>query len=144
MSSIIIRTVKTGDAPAISTLTNQLGYTMTTEQTTANIHTLTDMPHSAILVADENGMVCGWLQVDYKCYMETGTFCEIVGLVVDEQQRGKGIGKMLIEGAKNWSRNRNAAILKVRTNVKRTDTHRFYAAQGFTCIKEQKVFILKL
>lgn len=142
--SITIRQAAIADATAINRLSAQLGYTIPIAQTEVNILALADNPHSAIFVAEEDGQVTGWLQVCYKLYLETGPFCEIVGLVVDEQQRGKGIGTQLVTKAKEWAQQTNARALKVRTNVKRADAHRFYEREGFSCMKEQKVFLMKL
>lgn len=141
--SITIRHTTIADAAAINQLSAQLGYSIPLAQTEANITALADDRHNAILVAEGDGNVIGWLQVCYKLYLETGPFCEIVGLVVDEQQRGKGIGKQLVAAAIDWTRQTNATVLKVRTNVKRAGAHRFYQREGFSCIKEQKVFVMK-
>lgn len=141
---VTIRTATINDATAINALSAQLGYTIPVAQTEENIRSLAGDTSSAVFVAEENGLVLGWLHIVCKLYLETGAFCEIVGLVVDEQQRGKGTGKLLVAAAKEWSKTTDATTLKVRTNVKRADAHRFYEREGFSCIKEQKVFMMKL
>lgn len=65
-------------------------------------------------------------------------------MVVDEQHRGIGVGRMLVAQAIQWCKDKDCTRLKVRTTVTRKNTHRFYAAIGFEEMKEQKVFEMDL
>jgi GNAT superfamily N-acetyltransferase len=65
-------------------------------------------------------------------------------LVIDQYYRGKGIGKMLIEQAKQWAKEKGNNKLKLRCNVKRTETHLFYQHLDFMETKEQKTFELNI
>ena len=141
---ISIRTATLSDAPAITQLSFQLGYTISEAETLSNLQWLDQSSNDVVLVATDNEQVVGWMQILYTVRLETGAFCEIVGLVVDERQRSKGIGKMLIEKAVEWTKGRACNSLRVRTNVIRTDTHRFYANAGFKLAKEQKIFTMEL
>ena len=76
--------------------------------------------------------------------LESGSFYEILGMVVDEAYQNLGIGKRLVQEAIRWSRNQGALSLRVRSNVKRKQAHIFYMRQGFAEMKEQKVFSLNL
>ena len=80
------------------------------------------------------------MHVFYTMRIETGPFCEIGGLVVDEGERGKGAGRALIEKAIEWSRTRDVATLRVRSNTIRTEAHIFYRKMAFEEVKEQKIF----
>jgi GNAT superfamily N-acetyltransferase len=65
-------------------------------------------------------------------------------LVVDGNYRGKGVGRALINKVKEWSANKGIVKLRVRCNVKRTETHKFYKNLGFKETKEQKIFELDI
>jgi GNAT superfamily N-acetyltransferase len=95
--------------------------------------------HSVVVATVDNEIV-GWLHVLYALRIETRPYCEITGLVVDEKYRGKGIGLQLIEHAIQWTRVKNCERIRVRTNMKRVETHKFYSIAGFTLVKEQKIF----
>lgn len=101
---------------------------------------LSGSTHEMIYVAEEGNEITGWIQVSFFTRLESGSFFEIVGLVVDERYRSRGIGKQLITQAKVWCREKGNYRLRVRCNIKRADAHRFYINAGFREVKEQKVF----
>jgi GNAT superfamily N-acetyltransferase len=140
---ITIREVAVEDAADITVLIHQLGYSISAEQTLHNIHALRESKHHAVFVAvDEN--VIGWMGVNYNVSMESSPLCEIHGLVVDEQYRNMGIGKLLIEKAKEWCRDKQVDRLRLRCNIKRTEAHIFYINVGFNEIKQQKVYEINI
>ena len=140
---ITIREAVAEDATEITTLSHQLGYLISEEQTLQNINALMQSKHHAVFVAVDK-KVTGWMGVSYNISLESPPLCEIHGLVIDEEYRNKGIGKMLIEKAKQWSTSKGVNKLRLRCNTKRTDAHRFYINAGFTEIKQQKVFEINI
>jgi GNAT superfamily N-acetyltransferase len=144
MMEIFIRQIIIDDATAITRLSHQLGYTITVSETSQNISAiLENKDHDAFVAVHENQPI-GWIGVFYAIQLESPPWCEIRGLVVDEQHRGKGIGKMLIEKAKHWGKEKGNNKLRLRCNVKRKETHLFYQHLGFNEMKEQKVFEIKI
>jgi GNAT superfamily N-acetyltransferase len=99
--------------------------------------------HGAFVAMYENDVI-GWIGMAQAVQIESAPFCEIRGLIVDEKYRGKGIGKLLIEKAKQWSKATGNKTLRLRTNVIRKETHLFYQHLGFKEIKEQKVFEMRI
>ena len=140
---ITTREVTAEDAAIVTALSQQLGYTISVEQTRQNINALLQSQHHAVFVAVDEKVI-GWIGVSYGVSVESPPLCEIHGLVIDEQYRNKGIGKLLIEKAKQWSRERGIGKLRLRCNVKRTATHKFYEHLGFSEIKQQKVFEINI
>jgi GNAT superfamily N-acetyltransferase len=55
-----------------------------------------------------------------------------------------GIGKLLIEKAKQWAKEKGNDKIGLPCNVKRTEAHLFYEHLGFTEIKQQKNFVLRI
>ena len=80
------------------------------------------------------------IQLHQVISMETGVYVEIIGLVVDEKYRGRGLGRLLLHTASDWSRSLDCYRLRVRCNSIRTESHKFYQNSGFILKKEQKVF----
>ncbi len=141
---ILIRRIAEQDAEAINALSTQLGYTMPIEQTLANIRSvLGTKKHNAFVAIAENKII-GWIGVAEALQIESAPFCEIRGLIVDERYRGHGIGKMLIEKVKQWSKETGNKTLRLRCNMIRKEAHLFYQHLGFKEIKEQKVFEMKI
>lgn len=141
---ILIRDIAEQDAEAINALSTQLGYTMSIEQTLANIRSvLGTQGHNAFVAILEN-KIRGWIGVAEALQIESAPFCEIRGLIVDEKLRGGGIGKLLIEKVKQWSKETGNKTLRLRCNMIRKEAHLFYQHLGFREIKEQKVFEMKI
>lgn len=128
------------DAAVINELSKQLGYENTVADTASYISALNDSDNEELVVAVYQGNIIAWMQLSYILRIESGYFAEITGLVVDERHRSAGIGKMLIEYAKDWCKVKGLSKLKVRTNVVRKRTHRFYERSGFGLRKEQKIY----
>lgn len=140
---IAIREAVPEDAPAIRMLSEQLGYSLSEEQTLQNITALKQSDNHEIFVAVDDKVI-GWIGMAYTISVESPPGCMINGLVVDENYRSRGVGKMLIEKAKEWAREKGMKKLRLRCNVKRTEAHNFYVTAGFTEIKQQKVFEINL
>jgi len=97
-------------------------------------------PDNVVFVACISKKVVGWIHVCINFRIESDSYAEIGGLVVDENYRGKGIGKLLVEEAERWAQEKKFTKLRVRSNVIRKNTHRFYLHFGYKEEKEQKVF----
>lgn len=137
-----IRQASPEDAAVLADLATQLGYPSTPEQLAARLAAL-DGPDHAVLVAEDGDRVIrviGWLHVLARHHLETDSFAEIGGLVVDESCRGQGIGRRLVDAAVDWVRQKGIGELRVRSNVVRADAHRFYEREGFVRKKTQAVF----
>jgi GNAT superfamily N-acetyltransferase len=141
--SMIIREVTAEDAAAITALSHQLGYTISEAQTLQNINALLQSERHATFVAVDEKVI-GWMGVSYTVSVESPPMCEVHGLVIDEQYRNKGVGKLLIEKAKEWSSDKAVGKLRLRCNVIRTETHKFYEHIGFTEVKQQKVYEIQI
>jgi GNAT superfamily N-acetyltransferase len=135
-----IREAILSDVPALADLANQLGYPCAPEQMAVRLELLSGRSGNGILVAeDENRGVVGWLHVSGMYFLESAAFAEVLGLIVDKEHRGQGIGKALLDGAVRWAVEHGYNKLRVRSNVIREDAHRFYEREGFRRVKTQVV-----
>ena len=139
-----IREIKQSDSAAVTKLTAQLGYALSEEEIGRNMSLVIQSQSHSAFVAEYEKKVIGWIGVSQAIMIEYNPFCEINGLVIDENYRGKGVGKLLIDQAKQWTRDKGNATLRVRCNVIRKEAHIFYQRLGFKETKEQKNFELKL
>ena len=141
---IRVRKIRKKDAEAISLLSDQLGYVLSFVETVLQIKKLVDSGDNCVLVALHDEKIVGWIYAFKALRLETKTFIEIGGLVIDENYRGKGIGKILVSKIKEWCIEQKISSLRVRCNTKRKEAHQFYFKNGFSETKEQKVFELKI
>ena len=141
--SLSARKAIVADSAAITKLSNQLGYSITETDTLANLSVIFQSDKDIVVVALWNNEIAGWIHVFNTIRVESGRFCEIGGLVVDEQYQRKGIGRLLVNEARRWTTEQGVSSLRVRCNIKRTEAHDFYESIGFKENKQQKVFEIK-
>jgi GNAT superfamily N-acetyltransferase len=88
----------------------------------------------------DNGKLCGWLQAHASHVIESGFRVEIVGLVVADDARRKGIGRQLVARAEQWATGIGAKTSNVRSNVLRQEAHLFYPSLGYHLKKTQAAY----
>jgi N-acetylglutamate synthase-like GNAT family acetyltransferase len=135
-----LESITEAEALEILSLSEQLGYGNNFEMLLGRLQEIIPLKDHAIFVAKAEGKIVGWLHCLICLRVESPLFVEVTGLVVDENVRGQQIGKNLIETSKKWSQNLGISTIRIRCNVLRTETHKFYQVLGFFSTKEQKVF----
>jgi len=135
-----IRSAKPEDAVRLAELATQLGYPSSREQVERRLAEVLPNADHAVLVAVENGRVIGWGHA-YVCRLvESERSAELGGLVVDEEERGSGAGRLLMEHLEAWARTKGCRAVTLRSNILRKDAHAFYHKLGYTQIKTQHAF----
>ncbi|WP_440111700.1 GNAT family N-acetyltransferase [Paenibacillus sp. QZ-Y1] len=128
------------DGEVISQLSHQLGYTSTTAEIIERLNLLSPLTDHYVCVAEHDSVIVGWGHVQGRHSIESASFAEIGGLVVDEHHRGAGIGKKIMNDCEEWARAKGFNKIRVRSNGKRESAHQFYMAIGYEEMKSQKVF----
>jgi GNAT superfamily N-acetyltransferase len=142
-SPIELRAPRPEDAVAIADLCAQLGYRVNADEIRDRL-AAPSPEDSSVVVARLDGRVVGWLEVGLVRALESGTWAEITGLVVDAATRRRGVGDALVRWAADWARGRGQPRLRVRTNVIRKDAFAFYTRLGFGETKQQRVLDLPI
>jgi len=136
-----VRSATMEDAGAIADLSGQLGYPSSAASVRRRLRNLLAKPDHAIWVAQNSGgSVAGWIHIFVYELLESDRLAEIGGLVIDENFRGQGAGKALVERAERWAKARRLGSVYVRSNIIRNEAHVFYQKQGYTIIKTQHAF----
>ena len=135
-----IRVASIDDEGEIAKLTTELGYPTEPAEIAVRLNLLRQSDRDCVLVAEEDGIIAGWVQAHLSTTLESGRRMEIEGLIISRLFRRKGIGKLLVEAAETWSRKAGAEIITVRSNINRLESHDFYSAIGFRRVKTQAVY----
>ncbi|HET7213518.1 MAG TPA: GNAT family N-acetyltransferase [Terriglobia bacterium] len=136
-----IRAAQIGDAGRLAELSGQLGYPSSVASVRKRLRNLlADRDHAIWVAESEAGAVAGWIHVFVKRLLESDREVEIGGLVVDQDFRGQGAGKALVERAERWAKARRLTSVYVRSNIIRKDAHIFYQKLGYKIIKTQSAF----
>ena len=68
----------------------------------------------------------GWVHVHERRLLEEDGTAEVLGLGVEEGERGTGVGRRLLDEAEGWAAAASCTEMRVPSNVVRRETHRFY------------------
>ena len=133
-----VRDAAASDAAALADLAEQLGYPCTPEDMASRLPGTGESAHERVIVAEDRvGGVVGWITVRETVHIHSAPYADVSGFVVDQAFRGRGIGKLLMAEVERWSRARGLGAIRLSTNIKRTEAHRFYESLGFRIIKTQ-------
>jgi GNAT superfamily N-acetyltransferase len=140
-----VRGAISGDVRAIAALSGELGYPSSEDAIGRRLAEILAAPATdAVFVGVDDEAVAGWIHVVTIRSLENDLYAEIRGLIVTEARRGRGIGAKLVEAAEAWAAEQGFPRIRVRTNVTRERTHRFYERMGYAEAKTQKVFDKRL
>ncbi|MES2559198.1 MAG: GNAT family N-acetyltransferase [Bacteroidota bacterium] len=142
--NLFLRQAKPKDVEFMTELSNQLGYKATIEKIQGRLFEILHNVDNCMYVVVDNDNVIGWIHGFYSLRVESDSFVEIGGLVVDENYRRKGVGKMLVTEVIEWACSKKCDKIRVRCNTLRKETHVFYDRIGFNETKEQKIFDMEL
>lgn len=94
--------------------------------------------NNLLIVAESNNKIIGTLQLTIipGLTYQGGKRGLIEAVHVDETERRKGIGKLLIDSAIAEARQRGCCLVQLTSNKKRNDAHRFYEKLGFSASHE--------
>jgi GNAT superfamily N-acetyltransferase len=86
---------------------------------------------ACVLVADDGGVLVGICTVYQDIHsVRFGYRAWVEDLAVDPTRRSEGIGKALLDAAKEWAKARGATHFELDSALERTDAHRFYRREG--------------
>lgn len=139
-----VRAAEASDAAVVASLAGELGYPTDEPAMRTRLAALAASSVDAVFVVPRDGDVAGWIHVAIVQSLEADPFAEIRGLVVTASARGLGLGTRLVEAAEAWARERRAFRVRVRSNVAREETRRFYEDRGYAVTKTQSVFDKRL
>jgi GNAT superfamily N-acetyltransferase len=139
-----VRVARIGDAERVAQLSGELGYPSSTEDIRQRLRDLDASSDDAVLVADVEGRVAGWVHVGRVLSVEYDALAEVRGIVVDSTARSRGIGAALLHAAEDWAMRAGLREIRVRSQLMRQRAHRFYLERGYEERKRQVVFVKSL
>ena len=138
---VVVRPMTPRDAEAVARLSGQLGYPSAADDVERRFRPLAEDSDVVLLVAEDgDGRVVGWIHVGGRRFLGSDTFAQIDGLVVEASARRRGAGRALVRAAEEWARGRGYSVLRLNSNVQRTEARPFYERMGYEVIKSQWAF----
>ena len=145
LENLQITQAKIKDSERIAILCEQLGYSATEEQIEERLSKIQNNNSHIIYVATvENDYVIGWAHAHISDLIIIPNQALLFGLVVDENYRNNGIGRLLMEHIEKWATLFGCEGVILRSNIKRQEAHLLYEKIGYTNIKQSVTFYKKL
>lgn len=141
----MFRKINTADTPEVAEICKAaLGYDVDVENVKKQIAKLTNDKNQHIIIGYEDEItrkIIGFVhaQMYESFYSDLGL--NILGLAVNPDFQGKGIGKKLMSKLENYAVENNISFIRLNSAMKREDAHNFYEHIGYTCDRVQKRFI---
>jgi len=136
---LCVRPAREADAAILARLATELGYPAEADDMPSRLARLVGAGH-AVLVAERQGEVVGWIQVGATPVLVESPVARILGLVVARDHRGGGVGRALVAAAEAWAADQGFDRLGVTSNIVRGEAHGFYERLGYVRRKTQHVF----
>lgn len=140
LSRLSIRRLTAEDAEAAAELSSQLGYANSCDELRERIEETSRSTDRVAFAAVVDGEVVGWIDAATERHLQSCVCAVIGGLVVREDTRGLGVGRRLCVAVEEWARSRSIPVVRVRSQIKREDAHRFYLRDGYEKVKTSLVF----
>lgn len=139
----VVRPMNRNDLSHVGAMSDQLGYPVEMSDLIARFEGLSNLAHHALMVCEENS-VKGWIHLELVSDLIEEKKVEIKALVVDQNERSKGTGSLLVKAALEWAKTYGVTTIYLSCNIIRDRAHAFYEREGFTRVKTSHFFELKI
>lgn len=132
MDEVKIREAAEVDVEVLAGLMTELDYPSTAQEMGRRLAGIFADPSYGTLVAERNGRVVGMGGVHLeRLYEADGEVARIMCFVVSPEERGQGIGRVLISAVEAWARQRGVLKIMLTTHERRAGAHEFYRRTGY-------------
>lgn len=132
MGDVDLRRLRREDAAAVARLLGQLGYPAPADAVERRLDRLLESKADLQLVAVDGDRVVGLAGLQIGRSLEHDSpVGKLSELVVDENHRGRGLGKALVQAVEREARARGCTFLYLTTAHRRKEAHAFYERIGF-------------
>lgn len=130
--NILVRLATIDDAAEIGRLLTQLGHATTTDAVIDRWPAWEAAGNSALVASVHAGNLIGVCTLhQMRVLHRPKPLGRITALVIEENQRGKGIGRMLVAASEDLFVRAGCGLLEITSNMRRADAHAFYEALGY-------------
>jgi GNAT superfamily N-acetyltransferase/uncharacterized membrane protein YphA (DoxX/SURF4 family) len=139
-SDIALRLAREADAAALARISDQLGFPLDEEAARMRLKEALGGPDHALLVAESRGRVVGLMELKRLRLFTARRQVEVVALVVDHDERERGIGTRLLQEAELWAKDLRCSKIRVRSKTIHRGAHSLYRRSGYEEIATSLLF----
>src|SRR6476469_979343 len=131
MSAPDIRTRTAAASPAIAALLGQLGYPGDEREIPRRLANVVQHAGAVVLAVDDSDTPVGLISLTLHWGLHASApVAYIMALVIAAESRGRGVGKILVDYAKQWGIDNGCERITVTSAEHRDGAHSFYPAVG--------------
>jgi GNAT superfamily N-acetyltransferase len=135
-----VRDATTEDAASVVGLLAELGYPCDADFARQRILGYTTRPSSAILIAEVEHQIRGFLAFDAQpLFHQDGNIGCIMALCVTNDARGGGVGRALVNRVEEIAKALGCTKIAVASGLQRVEAHTFYRDLGYEEITKRFV-----
>jgi len=128
---ICIRQLRASDIQSAKTLLTQLGYDIDYGELSRRLRAVSCAHDHEMLIAEIEENVVGLMHIFVRPALEKPVEAIVQALVVDENFRGKGVGRALMSEAESWATRRELRSVALYAGSHREAAYDFYESIGF-------------
>ena len=129
---IEIRACTPEDSAAVSTLLDELGYTVSIRQATEQVTELGKTGADPIFLALADGQILGLLALHLSRMLQyPNPIVRVTALVVDRRARRRGVGKLLMQHAEQVGSAAGCEFVELTSAMDRAEAQAFYRNIGY-------------
>jgi ribosomal protein S18 acetylase RimI-like enzyme len=128
---ISIRDARLEDDGALAKLIAELGYPVESADLDSRLEKLPTDLYRTMVAVEENNIVGFIGLLTLPVYEHAEPVGWVLALCVSSDQRGKGIGTMLLAAAENHYRAQGVIDMRLHSGLHRSEAHDFYEKLGF-------------
>lgn len=131
-ASFRLRALRPDDADAAARLLGQLGYPASSAALETRISLAAAAGVHSVAAEASDGRLIGLASMHrIQLLTEDSPLALLTSLVVEEEARGNGVGRALVERVCEHARSAGCARITLTTHLRRSDAHAFYERLGF-------------
>jgi GNAT superfamily N-acetyltransferase len=131
MAAFTLRSANASDAEDVANLFTLLGHATNAIDVPARLTAVQADGGAVILATDVDGRALGVMSLSrHSVIHAAGPVAYITGLITLAEARGQGVGRSLVEAAKEWARREGCVRIAVTSAEHRDDAHAFYPRCG--------------
>jgi GNAT superfamily N-acetyltransferase len=137
---ITIRELGDSDIEQARSLIKQLGYDLDRAEFLRRYEAVAADDGHVLMVADLESRLVALLHAYMRPAIDKPPEVVVQALVVDANERGKGIGEVMMRRAEAWARDKGFSSVSLSSHIRRADAHGFYQRLGYRIVATSHLF----
>jgi GNAT superfamily N-acetyltransferase len=137
----VISDFKENDAEDIAVLNGELGYSVTSALVRKQIRRIQEQTRDRVFIAKIGEHAAGFIHLSPYELLFDDPLMNVMGLVVLEEYRRRGIASALMEHAEGYAKENGFSGIRLNSGSGRTGAHAFYESLGYVSRKTHRHFI---